>query len=425
VKNANTNTTAPAGAAKDISMPTHDEHEDRAIETLCIRGGLVPDPTTGAITTPIIQSATYVQGAIGVHKGHTYSRASNPTVSALEANLGSLENAPPAVCFATGLAAIHALFLGTLKAGDHVVCSDVIYGGTYRLLKEVLSGLGIQSSFVDTSRVEVLRGAIKGNTRLVLIETPGNPTLKLTDVAAVASVTRSHGVLLAVDNTFLTPVGLRPLDLGADISVYSTTKYIEGHNATVGGSLTSREVGLNERFRFIRKSVGSIQAPQDAWLTLRGIKTLPVRLRQHTENAQVVAEWLEGHPAVERVWYPGLRSFPQYELARRQHRLHSGILSFELKGGTEAGVCVLNSVRLISLAESLGAVESLITHPVTMTHGSVPKEERLAVGITDGLIRLSVGLEDPKDLIADLEQALARVTGGETRRVASVGGAAW
>jgi cystathionine beta-lyase/cystathionine gamma-synthase len=231
--------------------------------------------------------------------------------------------------------------------------------------------------------------------------------------------------LLAVDNTFLTPVGLRPLDLGADISVYSTTKYIEGHNATVGGSLTSREVGLNERFRFIRKSVGSIQAPQDAWLTLRGIKTLPVRLRQHTENAQVVAEWLEGHPAVERVWYPGLRSFPQYELARRQHRLHSGILSFELKGGTEAGVCVLNSVRLISLAESLGAVESLITHPVTMTHGSVPKEERLAVGITDGLIRLSVGLEDPKDLIADLEQALARVTGGETRRVASVGGAAW
>ena len=405
-------------------------HTVQDLSTLCVRGGLTPDPTTGAILTPIYQTATYVQEAIGQHKGHTYSRASNPTVSALEANLGSLEDAPPAVCFATGLAAVHALFLTLLKSGDHVVCSDVIYGGTYRLLKEVLADLGIRSSFVDTSSVPAVRAALTPSTRLVLIETPGNPTLKLTDVAAIAAVTRPLGIRLAVDNTFLTPVGLRPLDLGADISLYSTTKYIEGHNATVGGALTTRDGALAERFRFIRKSVGSIQAPHDAWLTLRGIKTLPCRLRQHSENAQVVAEWLEKHPGVERVWFPGLASFPQASLARRQHRYHAGIIAFEVKGGVEAGIAVMNSVKLISLAESLGAVESLITHPVTMTHGSVPREERIAIGITDGLIRLSVGLEDPKDLIADLEQALAvaasRRPAAEPGRVAAAaGGAAW
>lgn len=402
------------------------------LATRCIRGGLSADPTTGAILTPIYQTATYVQEAIGQHKGHTYSRASNPTVSALEANLGSLENAPPAVCFATGLAAVHALFLSLLKAGDHVVCSDVIYGGTYRLLKEVLADLGIQSSFVDSSNSQTVKAALRPTTKLVLIETPGNPTLKLTDVAAIAAITKPLGIKLAVDNTFLTPVGLQPLELGADISLYSTTKYIEGHNATVGGSLTSRDEALNERFRFIRKSVGSIQAPHDAWLTLRGIKTLPCRLRQHSENAQVIAEWLEKHPAVDRVWYPGLASFPQAALARRQHRYHAGIIAFEVKGGTDAGVRVLNSVKLISLAESLGAVESLITHPVTMTHGSVPREERLAIGITDGLIRLSVGLEDPRDLIADLEQALVASassrcssSSASSARATTVGGAAW
>lgn len=404
------------------SPSSPDQHE---LATRCIRGGLSPDPTTGAILTPIYQTATYVQEAIGQHKGHTYSRASNPTVSALEANLGSLENAPPAVCFATGLAAVHALFLTFLKAGDHVVCSDVIYGGTYRMLREVLSGLGIESSFVDTSNTLVVRAAIKPNTKLVLIETPGNPTLKLTDVAAVANITKPLNIPLAVDNTFLTPVGLQPLDLGADISLYSTTKYLEGHNATVGGSLTSRNEAWNERFRFIRKSVGSIQAPHDAWLTLRGIKTLPCRLKQHTENAQIVAEWLETHPAVDRVWYPGLKSFPQHALAVKQHKLHTGMLAFEVKGGVDAGIKVMNSVKLISLAESLGAVESLITHPVTMTHGSVPREERLAIGITDGLIRLSVGLEEPKDLIADLNQAFAAATRAEPSKARqTVGGVA-
>lgn len=396
-----------------------------SLATRCVRGGLVPDPTTGAITTPIIQSATYVQQAVGVDKGHTYSRASNPTVSALEAALGSLESASTA-CFATGLAAIHALFLATLKAGDHVVCSEVIYGGTYRLLKEVLANLGIRSTFVDTADLQAVRESIRENTRLVLIETPGNPTLRLTDVAAVAKITRPRGILLAVDNTFLTPVGLRPLDLGADISVYSTTKYLEGHNATVGGALTTRDAALLERFTFIRKSVGSIQAPQDAWLTIRGLKTLSVRLKEHSANAQTVAEWLEAHPAVARVWYPGLPSFPQADLARRQHHLHSGIIAFEVHGGVDAGVTVLNSVRLISLAESLGAVESLITHPATMTHGSVPRAERERIGISDGLIRLSVGLEGPADIIADLQQALAHVPiPSATTQPAVAGGASW
>lgn len=405
-----------------MSLQSRDE-SGYGLATRCVRGGLVPDPTTGAIVTPIVQSATYVQEAVGVDKGHTYSRASNPTVSALEANLGSLEGAPPAVCFATGLAAIHALFLAFLRAGDHVVCSDVIYGGTYRLLRDVLSHLGITSSFVDTSDPAAVRAAIGPATRLVLIETPGNPTLKLTDVEAVARIARERGVPVAVDNTFLTPIGLEPLTLGADVSVYSTTKYIEGHNATVGGALVSKDVGLLEKLRFLRKSVGSIQAPHEAWLTLRGIKTLPGRMREHSANAQVVAEALERHPAVERVFFPGLDSFPQKDLARRQHRLHAGIIAFEVTGGVEAAVRVMNSVKLVSLAESLGAVESLITHPATMTHGSIPRDVRVAAGITDGLIRLSVGLEDPADVINDLDQALR--AGAVNADQTLVGGAAW
>ncbi|MCC6676106.1 MAG: PLP-dependent transferase [Phycisphaerales bacterium] len=382
------------------------------IATRALHAGLSPDPTTGAILTPIFQSTTYVQEGVGIHKGHTYSRASNPTVSALEANLGGLEDAPPAVCFATGLAAIHALVITLLKAGDHVVCSDVVYGGTHRLLRQVLAPFGVQSSFVDTADAAAVARAITPATKLVFIETPANPTLKLTDVAAIAGVAKGAGVPLAVDNTFLTPVGLRPLDLGADISVYSTTKYIEGHNATVGGSLVTRDERLLERLRFIRKSVGSIQAPFDAWLTLKGVKTLPLRLRQHSENAQRVAEWLERRPGVTRVLYPGLESFPQRELAKKQHGVHAGILAFEVTGGVEAGRRLMEAVELCSLAENLGAAETLITHPATMTHSDIPREEREAAGISDGLVRLSVGLEDPKDIIADLERALAIATAG-------------
>src|SRR5580698_352975 len=378
--------------------------------TIAIHGGRVPDPTTGAILTPIYQSTTYVQQAVGVHKGFTYSRAANPTVDALERALGAVEKTSPAVCFATGMAAITTLFLSLLKTGDHAVISDVVYGGTVRLFQQLLGGLGIEFSFVDASRPELVERAVTSRTKIIFVETPGNPTLKLCDVAAIAEIAHRHGIKLAVDNTFLTPVLQPILDLGADISVLSTTKYIEGHNSTVGGSLATRDESLLERFRLIRKTTGCIQSPQEAWLTLRGLKTLPARMKLHCENATTVAQWLEQHPAVERVHYPGLVSFPQRNLAERQHAAHGGMLAFEIKAGNEAAITLMNSVKLCSLAENLGAVETLITHPVSMTHADVPVAKRQEIGITDGLIRLSVGLEAPEDIIADLDQALAVAT---------------
>ena len=374
--------------------------------TVAIHGGLSPDPATGAILTPIYQSTTYVQEAVGVHKGFTYSRAANPTVDALERALGALENAPPAVCFATGMAAIATLFFSVLKTGDHAIVSEVVYGGTVRLFQQLLGGLGISCSFVDASDTRAVEDAITPQTRIIFVETPGNPTLKLCDVAAIAAIAHRHGIKLAVDNTFLTAVLQPVLDLGADISVLSTTKYIEGHNSTVGGSLATRDQALLERFRLVRKTLGSIQSPQEAWLTLRGLKTLPMRLERHSSNALRVAEWLEQHGNVERVLYPGLASFPQPELAARQHKLHGGMLAFEVAGGAEAGAAVMNAVKLCSLAENLGAVETLITHPASMTHADIPRATREALGISEGLVRLSVGLEDPADIIADLEQAL-------------------
>ena len=373
--------------------------------TSVIHAGLSADPATGALLTPIYQSTTYLQEAVGVHKGFTYSRADNPTVAALERALGALEGTPPAVCFATGMAAISALFLSILKSGDHAVISDVVYGGTVRLFQQILNGVGISASFVDTSRPEEVERAVTPETRIVFIETPANPTLKLTDIAAIARVTKRAGILLAVDNTFLTPVLQRPLELGADISVLSTTKYIEGHNATVGGSVATKDQALIDRLRLVRKTLGCIQSPLESWITLRGLKTLPVRMQRHSENAATVARWLEQHPSVERVYYPGLESFPQKELADRQQALPGGMLSFELRGGTEVGIAVMNSVKLCALAENLGAVETLITHPASMTHADVPAETRAAIGISDGLVRLSVGLENPRDLIADLDEA--------------------
>lgn len=384
----------------------HPDSDLSSALTAAVRGGLQADPATGALLTPIYQSTTYRQEAVGVHKGFTYSRAANPTVSALEAALGALEDTPPAICFATGMAAISALFLGLLQSGDHVIVSDVVYGGTVRLFAQVLSHFQVQASFVDTSSAAAVQAAITSNTRLVFIETPANPTLKLTDVAEVAQVTRAAGVKLAVDNTFMTPLLLRPLDLGADITLLSTTKYIEGHNATVGGSIASRDETVLERLRLVRKTLGSIQSPQEAWLTARGIKTLPLRMEQHSRGAQQVAEWLEQQPEVARVHYPGLASFPQRALALQQHRLQGGMLAFELTGGTDAGIALMNAVKLCVLAENLGAAETLITHPVTMTHADVPAEVRQRTGITDGLVRLSVGLEHPRDIIADLQQAL-------------------
>jgi cystathionine beta-lyase/cystathionine gamma-synthase len=304
------------------------------------------------------------------------------------------------------MGATTALFVSLLKAGDHVVVSDVVYGGTVRLIRQVFEGLGISATFADTSRPEALAGAITRRTRLVFIETPANPTLKLTDIARAAAIARAAGVPLAVDNTVLTAVLQRPLELGAAASVYSTTKYIEGHNATVGGAVVTRDEALLDRLRLIRKTLGSIQAPFDAWLTLRGITTLPLRMRAHCAGARAVAEWLAAQPAVTAVHYPGLQGFPQAELAARQQDGAGGIIAFEVAGGLEAGKRLMASVRLCSLAENLGAAETLITHPVSMTHGDVPTEQRRAAGITDGLIRLSVGLEDPADIIVDLERAL-------------------
>ena len=396
---------------------SYDENLD--FSTLAIHGGRAPDAHAEAVAFPIFQSATFAQAEVGITKGHSYSRVSNPTVDALEQAIGALEGTPQAVCFRTGMAAETTLFLSILKAGDHAVLSDVIYGGTVRLFGEVLNGLGVSHTSVDTSDPGAVERAITRRTRIIFVETPGNPTMKLTDIAAIAAISRRHDILLAVDNTFLTPVLQRPLELGADISVLSTTKYIEGHNSTVGGSLACHDEKLLERFRLVRKTIGAIQAPLDAWLTLRGLKTLPVRMRVHSENAVKIAEWLEAHPAVSHVYYPGLDSFPQKPLAQRQQASFGGMLSFELNAGPSEAIAVMNALKLWIRAESLGGVESLVTHPATATHADIPAETRQRWGITDGLIRLSVGLEAPDDLIADLRQALQAVFGTTAERNAT------
>jgi cystathionine beta-lyase/cystathionine gamma-synthase len=383
-----------------------DVETDPSFATLALHAGAEPDPTTGAILTPIYQSTTYVQEAVGVHKGYTYSRSGNPTVTALERRLAALEGADHATCYSTGLAATTALALALLQAGDRAVLSDVVYGGTVRLFQQILSRFGVEAEFVDTADPIALETALRRPARLLFIETPANPTLKLTDIELAADLGHAAGAVVVVDNTLLTPVLQRPLDLGADVALHSTTKFIEGHNATVGGALITRDAALQERFAFLRNAIGAIQSPFNAWLTLQGVKTLPLRMERHAENALRVARFLEGHPRVTRILYPGLDSFPQRELARRQQRSGGALLAFEVEGGTEAGARVMNSVRLCSLAENLGAAETLVTHPASMTHAAVPVEQRLATGITDGLIRISVGLENPDDLIADLQQAL-------------------
>jgi len=377
------------------------------LATLALHAGAAPDPATGAILTPIYQSTTFVQEAVGAHKGFTYSRSGNPTVAALERRLAALEGTEHASCYATGLAATTALALGLLKGGDRAVVSDVAYGGTIRLFGQVLPPFGVHADFVDTSDPALLAAALETPARLVFLETPANPTLKLTDIAACARLAHAAGALVAVDNTILTPALQRPFELGADIVLHSTTKYIDGHNATVGGALLTRDAALHERLVWMRNAIGAIQSPFNAWLTLQGVKTLPLRMERHCANALQVARFLEGHPRVTRVAYPGLDSFPQRKLALRQHRAGGALLAFEVEGGTEAGIRVLNSTRLCALAENLGSAETLITHPASMTHAAVPAEQRRATGITDGLVRLSVGLENPDDLIDDLRRALS------------------
>ncbi len=400
----------PPGVPSDGAARAEARHRG-GFATRAIHGWGDPDALTGSILAPIVQSATFAQRSPGAPQAHTYSRASNPTVDALERCLGSLERAEPAVAFSSGLAATHVLALAYLAAGDHAIVSATSYGGTVRLFRETLAPLGIRTSFVDTSDLHAVARAFESRTRLVLVESPANPTLALCDIAAIARLTRAARVPLAVDNTFMTAALQEPLALGADVSLYSTTKWIDGHNATIGGALVTRDAEARARFAHLRTCVGCIQSPVDAWLTLQGVKTLPLRLERHSEHAQRIAERLDGHPALRSTRYPGLPSFPQHELARRQHVGaigcgHGGVIALDLEGGRAAAVRLARSLSVVTLAESLGAVESLLTHPVTMTHGSVPEAQRLASGIGPGLVRLSVGLEGVEDLLDDLLPAL-------------------
>ncbi len=365
-----------------------------------------------ALVGGIVQSTTFLQDGddVGSPVEFAYSRCSNPTVSELERALAELEGAEACVTFSTGLGAETALMLALLSAGDHVILGSAIYGGTTRLVQQVLSKFGVEHTFVDARDAENVQRALRPRTKLVFIESPANPTLVLTDIEAVAKVTRQAGAILAVDNTFLTAIVQRPLDLGADVSVYSTTKHIEGHSTALGGALVTSNPELAEKLRFIRKSTGGIQSPLNAWLTTRGIRTLALRIREQSKNALRIARWLSTHDDVAKVHYPGLERFPQRALALKQHigDLHGGVVSFELRGGVPAGREFLRSLELCSLVEHVGSVETLVTHPATMTHGDVPRHQREAVGITDGLVRLSVGLEDTVDVIADLDQAITR-----------------
>ena len=384
---------------------------NQGFTTRQIHAGIEPDPVTGASLTPIHHSTTYVQSSVDEYlaKGYSYSRSANPTVRTLEQKLNTLEGGVDACAFGTGMAAINATMMALLNAGDHAVISDVAYGGTYRLCTKIYSRFGVEFTFADTSDVTAVEAAIRPNTKLVLTETPANPTLKCTDIEAVSALTQAHGIPHAVDNTFLTPYYQRPLELGADLAIHSTTKYFDGHNATVGGAVISKTQALHEAVQFVQNATGSIMSPQVAWLTLQGCKTLSVRLDRQSANAMAVAEYLQGHAKVDTVSYPGLPSFPQHELSKRQASGFGAMAWFEVKGGVAAGKQLMDSLELWALAENLGAVESLVTHPVTMTHADVEEAERTRVGITDGLVRLSVGMEDVEDLIAALDQGLAKV----------------
>jgi len=380
--------------------------------TLVIHSNRSYEKQSNSILFPIHQTATYIHESVGVTKGYGYSRGANPTVNALEQAIAAVEGTAQALCFRSGMSAITTLCLGLLNAGDHVLLSDVIYGGTARLFHQVLGHFGVAYEFVDTSSVEATEKAIRPETRLLFLETPANPTLKLSDVRALSEMAHKHGnILVAVDNTFLTPLLQNCLGLGADISMLSTTKYIDGHNATLGGSLATHDEVLTERLRFVRKIIGSIQTPFDSWLALQGIKTLPIRLATHCAHAMEVATWLEKHPRVVRVNYPGLASFPQHALAAKQQKAFGGMMSFELKATLEETQHFIEALKLCTCAESLGSVETLVTHPATASHCDMPLEERERLGITDRLVRLSVGLESPKDLIADLDQAFTAIFG--------------
>lgn len=377
-------------------------------DTKVVRAGIEPDPTTGAIVPPIYQTATYVLPEVGRDLGFDYTRSANPTREILENNLAAIEGGRFGTCFSSGMSAVDSV-LKLLKKGDHVVCSDDVYGGVSRHFNNILVNYGLTFTYVDSSNPENVENAIRPETKLFWIETPTNPLLKITDLNAISKIAKKHQILFGVDSTFATPVFLRPFEFGVDIVMHSTTKYISGHNQIIGGIIITNDKEIHERMKFVQKTIGAVPSPFDCWLTLLGVKTLHLRMERHASNAQAVAEFLESHPLVEKITYPGLKSHPQYGVAKEQMDGFSGMISFELKGGIPAGTTVMNNVKLCSLAESLGAVETMITHPATMTHVDVPAVERHARGLTDGLVRISVGIEDPDDIIDDLKQALEKV----------------
>jgi cystathionine gamma-lyase/cystathionine beta-lyase/cystathionine gamma-lyase/homocysteine desulfhydrase len=371
--------------------------------TECIHAGQEPEPVTGAVTFPIFQTSTYVQPRLGEHKGYEYARTKNPTRSVLEANLAALERGKHGHCFASGMSAIDVVFR-TLAKGDHVVAGENMYGGSYRLFSKVLEKFGLEFSYVDTSKVDAVRAAIRPSTKIVFLETPTNPMMTLTDIAACSEVAHAAGALVVVDNTFCSPYLQRPIELGADVVVHSTTKFLNGHSDSVGGAVICNSDELAEKIGFLQNAVGAILSPFDSWLVLRGVKTLAVRMKRHEENGLAMANYLAHHPKAQKVYYPGLPDHPQHALAKRQMDGFGAMISFEL-GSYDNAKKFLDRVRLCSLGESLGGVETLISHPVSMTHGSVPKADRDRLGITPGLVRISVGIEDIEDLIADVENA--------------------
>jgi cystathionine beta-lyase/cystathionine gamma-synthase len=376
--------------------------------TICLHSGQEPDPSTGAIITPIFQTSTYVQEELGKHKGFEYARTQNPTRSALESNLAAIEGGKAAFAFASGMSAVGAI-TARLSQGDHVIVTDNTYGGTFRLFDKVLTRYGLTFSYVDTSNLDEVSKAFTPQTKLVFVETPTNPVLRLSDIAAIAELAHKKGAILAVDNTFASPCLQRPIELGADLVMHSTTKYLNGHSDSIGGCVVAVRDEDIEWLKFIQNSAGAILSPMDSWLVLRGTKTLPLRMKAHTANGVAIAEFLEKHPKVTKVIYPGLASHPQRELAKRQMPSGcGGMLSFEV-ASLESARKVLNGFKLMSLAESLGGVETLVCHPASMTHASVPAERRAKIGLSDSLIRISAGIEDIEDLLEDLNQALSGI----------------
>ncbi|MEM1451713.1 MAG: cystathionine gamma-synthase [Planctomycetota bacterium] len=395
---------------------THDLPDDARFETRAIHAGQGPDPHNGAVMTPVYLTSTYAQDAPAVpRQGYEYSRTTNPTRTALEENLASLEGGAWGLCFASGLASTNAL-MDRMNPGDHVVAGNDLYGGTYRIFTKVFERFGVEYTFVDTSDPAKVREAMRPNTRYVYVETPSNPLLRLTDIAAMAEIAHAGGAQLVVDNTFATPYLQRPLEHGADIVLHSLSKYLGGHSDLIGGALVGRDEATREELAFFQNAVGGCLAPMDAFLVLRGTKTLGVRMDRHCENAAAVAEYLSNHDAVERVIYPGLPDHPQLMIAQRQMAKPGGMLSFELNGGVEAANAFASATRVFTLAESLGGVESLVEVPPSMTHASIPPEVRRAAGLADGLVRLSVGIEHVDDLVADVERALSIAVGSQAQR---------